>query len=190
MTIRFAILLFLAAAGCASAAPKNLAIPKAHWEPIFFGAINPLAESAGLQALRQVDLPKGSLEIRIWVGFGRAPLEGFRLRRDGIQWTGLYARKGFGEKWPLIVKPVLPKTSWEALWKKIEALGVLSLPDSSTLPKEALAFDGTSYVVEFNDGEIYRTYQYGNPHVQTWPEAKTIIEIVKTVYGELLPKKS
>lgn len=189
MTIRFAILLFVVAAGSAFAAPKDLLVPKAHWESIFFGAINPLAESAGLQALRQVDLPKGSLEIRIWVGFGLTPLEGFRLRRDGRQWKGLYAREGFGEKWPLTVKPVLPKTSWDALWKQIETLGVLSLPDSSTLPNEVLAFDGISYVVEFNDGETYRTYQYGNPQAQTWPEAKTIIAIANTVYGELLPAK-
>jgi hypothetical protein len=190
MNIRFAILLFSMGATSAFSAPKKIEIPKAHWEPIFFLAINPLAESASLQPLRQADLPKGALEVRVWVGFGLTPLEGFRLRRDGKQWSGLHAREGLGEKWPLSVKSVSPKAGWETLWTQVDAMGILTLPDSSTLPDEALCLDGVSYVVEISDGETYRTYMYGNPQEQKWPEAKKIIEIVKILYAELLPKKS
>jgi hypothetical protein len=190
MRVRTATLPFLMAAVWAFSAPKNVVIPNAHWEPIFFGAINPLAQSAGLQPLRRADLLKGSLEIRVWVGFGLSPLEGIRLRRDGKQWSGLHAREGFGEKWPMSVKPVSPKTGWDELWKQVESLGILTLPDSSTLPDEALVLDGESYVFEISDGETYRTYRYGNPQFQKWPEAKQIIEIVKTLYAELLLKKS
>jgi hypothetical protein len=49
-------------------------------------------------------------------------------------------------------------------------------------------FDGVSYVVEINQNHRYRTYHYGNPKEQKWPEAKKIIEIVQTLSDELAPR--
>jgi hypothetical protein len=162
-------------------------IPKAVWEPVFFAPINSLSKEAKWTPLRQVDIPRGSLEVRAWIGFALSPLEGFRLRRDGSQWSGFYAREGFGEKWPFLTSEVKPKTDWESVWKKIEKLGMLALPDASTLPDEIPVRDGVCYVIEINDGERYRTYKYGNPQCQKWPEAKKIIEIIEVLNGELMP---
>ena len=81
---------------------------------------------------------------------------------------------------------VTPKTSWENLWNKLEALDILTLPDSSTLPDEWIVPDGRGYVVEINDGEQYRTYHYGSPEHQNWPETKKFMQIVKILYDELI----
>ena len=158
------------------AAPPELEIPQAAWEPIFFNPINWLSEKAGWTPLRQMDIPNDAIEVRVW-WFGPSVPEGLRLRREGDQWLGLYT-DGFG------VREVHPETGWNALWKRVEALGILTLPDSSTLPpSKVISHDGIAYVVEINDGKRYRTYCYANTEYETWPEAQKIIEIVKTLYG-------
>src|SRR5262245_4998535 len=174
------LLLSLAMITPAFAAPNALEIPKASWEPIFFQSINSASKGTGWTPLRQVEIPNGSIEVRLWSGFGLSGLDGLLLRRDGNQWLGLYTSNG------VKAREVHPKTSWNALWKRVEALGILTLPDSSTLPGEQMVLDGISYVVEINDGKVYRTYYYGNPQYQVWPEAENIIEIVKTLKGELV----
>ena len=178
------LLLSLAMITPVFAAPQEIEIPQDPWEPIFFHVINWYSEKAGWTPLRQMDIPNGAIEVRVWSWFGFWGSEGLLLRRDGDQWLGLYTRNGFE------VREVHPETSWNALWKRVEALGILTLPDSSTLPGEADSLDGIGYVVEINDGKLYRTYHYDNPQGQEWPEAEKIIEIVKTLYGELLKKDS
>lgn len=170
-------------------APQKLDIPRATWEPIFFEAIDSLTKTASWPRLRQADVPTSTLKVRVWVGFGLTPLEGFRMRRVGGSWTAHHVREGFVDKRPLELHEVKPQSGWEDLWKKIEALGILTLPDSSSLPNESMVLDGVSYVVEISDGRSYRTYQYGNPQYQKWPEAKKIIAIVSALYEELLSKK-
>jgi hypothetical protein len=172
------------------AAPQKFDIPRATWEPIFFGAIDSLSKTAGWTRLRQANLANGALEIRVWVGFGLTPLEGFRLLREGSRWTAYHVKEGFGDKQPLEHREMKPQGGWDALWRKIEALGILTLPDSSSLPDEAMVFDGVSYVVEISDGRSYRTYQYGNPQYQKWPEAKKSTAIVTALYEELVPKRN
>ena len=66
----------------------------------------------------------------------------------------------------------------------MEGLGILTLPDSSTLPNEVGVCDGIGYVVEINDGGRYRTYCYSNPQSQIWPEAEKIIAIIKAFDDE------
>ena len=171
------LLLSLAMITPVFAAPQEIEIPQDPWEPIFFHVINWYSEKAGWTPLRQMDIPNGAIEVRVWRGFGLSGEEGLRLRRDADQWLGLYT-DGFE------VREVHPLTGWNALWKRVEALGILTLPDSSTLPGEAMVLDGISYVVEINDGKRYWTYCYRNPKYQKWPEAQKIIEIVKTLYRE------
>jgi hypothetical protein len=173
----------------AVAAPQNLDIPPAGWERIFFRSIDSLTNAASWPRLRRADLPDGALEIRVWVGFGLTRLEGFRLRRGRSGWTAQHLRAGFGEEAPLELQEVRPESNWETLWKKIEELGVLTLPDASSLPGERMYLDGVSYVFEVSDGRNYRTYQYGNPQYQKWPEARKSIAIVNALYEELLPKR-
>jgi hypothetical protein len=159
-------------------------IPKADWEPIFFESIDRLTSLAGWTPLRKQPVPPDALEVRIWIGFGLSPLEVYSLRRDGSKWSGWT----IGDQRNVTrVKPqqITPKSGWEPFWNRLVSLGLLTLPDSSSLPNEVMVFDGVSYVVEINNNHRYRTYHYSNPQRQKWPEAKNIIEIVQTLSDEL-----
>jgi len=187
------------------APPKKIEIPKDSWEPIYFRSINGLTEKVQWKPLREVGVPAGSLEVRVWIGFGLSSLQGYRLCRNGDTWTGVYVNANhfaiqeiwlknqrqlnkkqkeiyeslYKESKPLY--ELTPQTGWENLWKKVEAFGILTLPDASTLPNRKNIRDGVGYVVEINDGEHYRTYLYSNPHYQEWPEATKILEIIATL---------
>jgi hypothetical protein len=160
-------------------------IPNAIWEPIFFKSINELAAKADWKSLREAPLPSGSLEVRVWVGFGLSPLQGYSLRRDGSRWTGHYVVDDFQQTNSVTVHDIMPKSDWSKVWIRLVQLDLLTLPDSSTLRGEKSMLDGVSYVVEINQGGSYRTYQYGNPQEQEWPEAKKILNIVQILHDEV-----
>ena len=147
-------------------------IPDATWVTFFFEAIDERAERAGLDPLRIKRLPAQALEVRVWKGFGLRPLEGYVLRRDAPgQWR----------VWHLTMGPDAASRAIDAdgevLFARLADLGLLTLPDSSTLPDERIVTDGTSYVVEVHTGDTYRTYHYGNPAQQVWPEAEKMVRI-------------
>jgi hypothetical protein len=171
------LVLLLPVNGSVLAAPQNIEVPKESWEPIFFSAINFVSQRNGLTPLRQMDIADGAIEIRVWAGFGLTPLRGVLLQRNGDKWSGRHVPGDDAHK-------LIPKASWVAIWKRVEALGILTLPDASILPNEVFVLDGMSYVVEINDGKLYRTYHYGNPEHQTWPEARRIIEIWEALQAE------
>jgi hypothetical protein len=146
-------------------------IPRATWEPIFFRSINYLTRKIGWEPLRDKPVPADSLEIRIWVGFGLTPLEGFRLRRDGNQWSAQHVIDAAPETKSADIHPVVPKSGWTFLWSKLSELQLLTLPDESALPPAKDYFmDGESYVVEINRDNAYRTYEYGNPQARDLPK--------------------
>ena len=159
-------------------------IPKATWEPIFFKSINRLATTAGWKSLREAPLPAESLEVRAWIGFGLSPLQGYSLRQDGSRWTGRYIIESFQQTNSVTARDITPKSGWERFWNRLGQLNLLTLPDSSTLRGEEMVMDGVSYVVEINRDGRYRTYEYGNPQEQKWPEAKKIISIVQMLHDE------
>lgn len=185
-------LVFFAIVAClapALAAPEKLDVPKDIWEPILFEPIDALARTARWTPLRQADLPKDALEVRVWIGFGLEPLQGIRLRREGDRWSAFHVTDRRGTLQAFQRREVMPRSNWKNLWQKVESLGILTLPDSSLLPDEVHVLDGTSYVVEISDGARYRTYRYGNPQAQKWEEARKIVAIVGTLRDELLERK-
>ena len=162
-------------------------IPAASWEWTFFRDINALTTRAGWQPLREHGLPAGSLEVRVWIGFGVTPLEGFRLRRDGSTCTAFHVLDSIKKSQPAQVKSVSPRSDWDALWKRLFELHLLTLPDSSLLAQdETMILDGESYVVEVNSGDHYRTYEYSNPQFRALPEAKDMVEIVDVLRHQLV----
>lgn len=179
----------LASAASSFAVPEKFDIPKQGWEPSFFETINALTEKTGWTPLRRSDLAPDTLELRVWVGFGRVPLQGFRLCRKSGVWTGNYVRDGFAKEWSFENRSVKPADGWQALWQKIEKLGILTLPDSSTFPSDGrYVSDGVCYVVESSDGRSYRTYMYNNPQEHNWPEGAKMISIAEALYEELVSK--
>jgi len=161
-------------------------IPRTTWEPIFFRSIDKLSRKVGWQPLRAAPVVTDSLEVRVWIGFGVMPLEAFRLRRDGTNWSAQHVVDTVEPAVPVKAEVVSPKSDWQTLWHQLDEFGLLTLPDSSALPPpEEMAFDGESYVVEINTGNAYRTYQYGNPQFQRWPQAKKIVRIIEILHHEL-----
>ena len=178
----------------AIAAPKEIEIPKDDWashDPIIA-----LTKEAKWTPLREVDVQDGSLEVRIWF-VTVTPSHGIRLCRNGDKWSAFYVAAGLEGYQSFQIRELKPQTDWASLWKKVEGLGISTLPDSWTLPYERYARDGVevdikdgiAYVVEINDGKHYRTYMYCNPQYLKSPEAKKIIEIIKALGEELLPGK-
>ena len=157
-------------------------------KPIYFSAIDDRSAKAGWGSLREVSLPRESLEVRIWIGFGVGPLEAISMRRDGIAWTGRHLWAPPNRAEPPTSRSVSPRGSWEDLWARLTGLGLLVLPDSSRLPTppRGRVADGVSYVVEIRDAGRYRTYMYSNPQHEQWREAKQMIQLIETLESEFL----
>lgn len=167
---------------------KNLELntPNRDWEPIFFEEINERVKIAKLNHLRSAVLPNDDLELRVWIGFGLIPLEGFVIKRSSGKWSAVHIRS-IGPHLPRRdYQHALPspKSGWETLWKRLNDEEVETLPDSSQLKDGVLALDGESFVVEINMNGSYRTYMYANPHLQKWPEAKRMIRVAKIILEE------
>ncbi len=156
------------------------------WEPIFFRAIDERAKTAKLANLKAAVLSNEDLEVRVWIGFGLIPLEGFVISRRGNQWSAIHL-KSIGPHLPKSryqnVLPT-PRSGWDNFWRRLTDEGILSLPDSSELKDEVMTRDGESFVVEINWHNSYRTYHYQNPQSQKWPEAATMIRIAKIILEE------
>lgn len=188
--LAFFLLAALAAVLPGNAAAQARDIPKARWEPIYFRSIDKLSGMVEWRPLRELALPADTFEVRIWIGFGIGPLEALSIRREGSAWSGRHVIHRLWTPGPVAVRPVTPKSGWNQLWIRLVRLGLLTLPDSSTLPKsESRVADGVSYVVEINKDGHYRTYMYGNPQYEKWLEAKRMIEIVETLQDEIIPRR-
>ena len=172
-----------------------------------FGVAGWYTEQIKWPALRDVDLPAGSMEIRVWIIPALSFPHVLRFFYHDGEWSGFYASENYFvglyfyqnqhllnkeqkivyQKKHETAKPfyqLTPKTSWPELWEKVKALGILTLPDSSTLPNHKFVRDGVSYVVEIKDGAHYRVYRYSNPFDQEWPEAKALLKILETFSEE------
>jgi hypothetical protein len=147
-------------------------------EPLFAETINEMAEAANLSPLKPEELNGDDLEFRVWVGFGKKPLEGFVIRHAGGSWEGTFLSATV--KSPDQRQLSSPESGWEQMWSQLVASGLLKLPDSS---KDAFhVLDGTSYVVELKKDGVYRTYAYPNPDYERSQEAKQMLRIAAILY--------
>ena len=176
--------------------------PNLSWQSIYLSSLNEFSEQLNWPLLWEVGVPEGSLEIRIWMSgnFGSV----YRLVRHGDEWTGFHADDyfthfnitHFGDDgvWTLELAselnptiPILaltPRTGWASLWEKLETQGILTLPDSYATGKKIFALDGSSCVVEINDGGRYRSYEYSEPSEPDFQEAKQMREILNILAEE------
>ena len=195
--MKIAVVIVALLAGCCStqtdthipqrkAQEFRLDIPKNIWEPLFFKTINERAKLSNFKSLREGALPDGDLEARIWHGFGLTALEGFVLKRSAGQWSAIHLQ---GET-PAMAATELqrqlptPKSGWDVCWQRLEETGLLALPDAFAIGCTAFINDGMSYVVEFNQAGLYRTYLYYNPEYAKCKEAKQMIQIGNIVAEE------
>jgi hypothetical protein len=163
----------------------RLEIPDARWEPSFFEALEERTKKVNLPSLRTVVLPEHDLEVRFWYDASPSIINGFVIRRSGDQWSAIGIRQT-NQGQALQVKQEnlgVPKSGWEAAWKRLVSAGILTLPDGSTLECYSGALDGGGYVVETNVNRVYRTYRYGNPQLAKCDGAKGIV-LIEGIIGD------
>lgn len=160
--------------------------PVGDWEPIFLKGVDARAAEAGLPSLRTRMLSEGDAEVRVWVGFGINGEDGIVLRRSGGEWSALYLHGMFDKYPPHKYQKALavPKSGWEAAWGRLSGAGILTLPDASTVQCNTYLKDGTSYVVEINAANTYRTYLYDNPNHAQCDEAKRMMRVGEIIAEE------
>ena len=190
-----------------TAPPDKILIPQEYFDYFFHKYKDKDSTSKKWKHLREVGVSAGSLEVRVAYG-GSFIADGgvYRLCRNGGEWTGFFTSSDFrfykfhhnGDEWvgvfdasaetgnhPEPIFALTPRTDWATFWGKLETLGILTLPDDSFFDsKEIFGGEGPGYTVEINDGEHYRIYAYLNPQNLNVPEAKQIIEIIKTLQNE------
>jgi len=192
-----------------TAPPEIILIPE-KWGAWNYNFIDRYSDYAHWPPLREVGVPVGSLEIRVWISTENT-FYAFRICRHQQQWTGYYTSLLFanamlvpdGDTWKierdytinpryLLLFELKPQTSWKNLWGKVEKMGILTLPDPSTLPYKTESFYGFIYTVEINDGEQYRVYKYIDPENHDWPEAKKfnqIMNIFRQEFHQSVPRE-
>lgn len=144
--------------------PIKVNLPNSRWEPIFFKEIDRVTALAKIKELRKVNLNKNNIQVRIWRSAGPEPLEGALIQRLDGQWSGKHIREIYREdaEQAEIKDLRAPKNGWPILWQTIVDKGLLTLPDPSEINcEDNSVIDGTSYVVEINQDNSYRTYRYG-----------------------------
>jgi hypothetical protein len=140
----------------------KIELPNAKWEPIFFKSINRTTELGGLTQLRNVSLRQGDVEVRVWRGFGLDNLEGLVLKRIDNRWIAFHVRADdhFELRRAQVVQLFSPRSGWGPFWQNITEQGLLTLrdPSETNCKDDDGGIDGTAYVVEINQNNIYRTY--------------------------------
>jgi hypothetical protein len=120
------------------------------------------------------------------VGFGVFGKDGLVLRRSGDQWSEIHLN-GMAEREPFPNTQetlATPKPGWESAWQSHENAGLLTLPDLTATPCNKIGVDGTSYVVEINKDNVYRTYMYNNPEFAKCSESKQMVKIGEIIAEE------
>ena len=77
----------------------------------------------------------------------------------------------------------LPKSGWDALWKKLLDSDILVLRDESEGNCHYFILDGVAYVIETNVSGTYRTYRWSNPTISNCAGAKGVAAI-EQIIGE------
>ncbi len=188
--------------------------------PYLLGTTDSAANTAGIGLLRESSIPPRSVEIRVWDGFGiTTPDSMLRLDVDekgvahgevlvhydndfdgwkpadavaferSIQKKCSNMRRG---RYTVTCVGEFKKSpDWSSLYRRLDALGIATLPDESTLPKtDVVVHDGSCMVVEVRNDSGYRTYEYCNPHQRKGPEAEAADKIMREIGPILGPFES
>ncbi|GAB3361556.1 hypothetical protein [Lysobacter tyrosinilyticus] len=180
-------------------------------EPFLLQFTHGASAASGMGELSQISLPNGEREIRIWIGFGMMrtdhmlrlqvspsgkvhgevlahykndlsnmePQDAAEFRRSVLE--GCTNPKEGSESNVCTVN-YRRTPNWQSIYKKLLALGVLTLPDESALPAPEIEInDGVAMVVEIRDGWQYRAYEYSNSWARKEPEAVAATKIMQVV---------
>ena len=167
--------------------PTKLLIPEASWEKLFFEGIDQITELAKLEKLREKNLPRNGIEIRIWEGFGLEDLEGVIFSKADEKWRAYHVRSNSYRE-PTTANFIqlsgVPKSGWNTFIKEFFSLGISDLPDARSIGCEMYHLDGRRYVVEVYENKTYRTYMYSSNAGEKCAEGKMLQKIVELIAVE------
>lgn len=144
------------------------------WEKIYFGEIIERIKGTDVKNLKDLVLPPNSKEIRIWAGFDTSPLRGIIIQQNNRVWSASYVPPlDSSNSSRNSQKLSLPKSGWEFLWKELQNLGIMTLPD----PMDIAQIDERSVVIEVKTSDLYRTYKYSGVNNSKETNYKKVLEI-------------
>jgi hypothetical protein len=162
----------------------RLEIPNADWEPKFDEALSERRRLINLPDLRRL-LPDDDIEIRFWYDARPDTINGFAIRRSNNNWQAVGIRQK-NQRWPSDMEQNdlgVPKSGWDALWKKLLDSDILVLRDEAEGNCRYLTLDGAADVIETNVSRTYRTYRWSNPTISNCAGAKRVAAI-EQIIGE------
>ncbi|MGD2047493.1 MAG: hypothetical protein PVH96_14855, partial [Gemmatimonadota bacterium] len=135
-----------------------------------------------------MDHPSSDVRLADFLPMQRALAGGFGCneRQNGSDWTEvrLDRTRVAHTGWTFACKADfgVDEPDWSVVFRRLSSLRVADLPDPETLTPEPLRVnDGTSVEVEVLRGTDYRSYTYGNPDYQPWPEARSAEAIIAVI---------
>ena len=125
--------------------------------------------------MRNVRLPEGDIDARIWRGFSLDPLEGVLIKRNSGQWSGIHLKTNRYYDVQKVDSRVLnpPTAGWDSFWQKLADEGLTTIQQNSVHDCDIPNIDGIGYVVELNSGQTYRYYFYPEAHPKCEEARKT-----------------
>ena len=110
----------------------------------------------------------------------------FIFSQNKDHWTGKYLTYGMSRPIVLLGKYNIPdpKSGWKAFIDKLLNLGIVEMPDYSTLEDYQTGTDENISFFEIADKENYRYYNYLSPRSFSNKEAKNIVKILDLIYIE------
>lgn len=166
----------LTATACASSKVQVVADPPSR-TPAGSDEIDRVTEIIHEPKLREISLPDGDIEVRLWSGVGGITnLRGHILRRRGGVWSGVsVVEDGFDKKEDRFkyrgVPMRVPSEGWDSIWAQLLSHNILTLPDAETIGCNEFVQDGWDDIFEIRIGDQYRTYSYANPETGRCHEA-------------------
>ena len=182
----FLILLLLLVRSPARAQQVRLGSPAPHptrpaLEPdtltatFFLDVVRSIAAGLRLANLSQTALPARDVELRLWHGFGLGGVSGVIVRRTGERWVAITVEPAPPRMNPpthvtYLPVPVADTVNWASAWRSVQAIGLRSLAPVPLRDPGIMVNDGNSYVLEWREGDRYRTAVYANPDYFRTPD--------------------
>jgi hypothetical protein len=157
-------------------------------ELVMLSEVDQFASKYSLVGLRQSQIERDCMELRIWVGFGPTITRGVVIARCPELSTVRYFPP-LGESLPksTSLRPVElnHKSNPNEFWKDFTKTGILELPDDSLTQGEVEPFaDSTTVIVEVKKIDGYRSYSYASPCFSDNREARLLVAALTQINQE------
>jgi hypothetical protein len=122
-----------------------------------------------LAGLTRIDTGFNGLQIRIWYSYSSDVEHLILLIDSNNHWSGsLNTLRYVHDRGNLIsvsrtIKEIFPQSGWTMFIDSLKTMGILTLPDMSTIPNYESGTDGNWLTVEFANCRKYRYYSYQSP---------------------------